>query len=86
MKLPLIPDEGGTQEIVDTPELTYHDEDGAARILARLLTDSAFREEQQKRCAVRAEEFSGENYRKRQSCLLADIAAEAVNPSGKRPA
>lgn len=79
----LVPDEGGTQEIVDTPELTYRDPDEAAGILAHLLTDPAFREAQKRRCAVRAEEFSGESYRKRQSRLLADIAAEAVSPSGK---
>jgi len=79
----LVPNEGGTQEIVDTPELTYRDADEAAKILAHLLTDPAFRETQRKRCAARAEEFSGENYRKRQSRLLADIVAGAVSPSGK---
>ena len=77
----LVPDEGGSQEIVNTPALTYRDNDEAARILARLLTDPGFREEQGKNCAVRAEEFSGENYRKRQSRLLEKIVADVLNPS-----
>lgn len=78
----LVPDEGGTKEIVDTPELTYHDDNEAVRILVRLLNDPVFREEQRKNCAARAEEFSGENYLKRQSRLLAEIVNESVNPSG----
>lgn len=82
----LVPDEGGSREVVDTPELTYHDRDEAVRILARLLNEPAFREEQRKNCAARAEEFSGENYRKRQSRLLAEIVAGTVNPSGSSPA
>lgn len=77
----LVPDEGGSQEIVNTPALTYRDNDEAARILARLLTDPGFRGEQKKNCAVRAEEFSGENYRKRQSRLLEKIVADVLNPS-----
>ena len=82
----LVPDEGGSQEIVDTPALTYHDRDDAVRILVKLLNDPAFREEQKKSCAVRAEEFSGENYRKRQSRLLAEIVGDTLNPSGTPPA
>ena len=82
----LVPDEGGSQEIVDTPELTYHDNDEAIRILVRLLDDPAFREEQKKNCAARAEEFSEEKYLERQSRLLAEIVAGTINPSGKSPA
>ena len=66
----IVPDEGGTPEVVDSPELTYHTDDDAARILARLLTDSEFRERQRTHCATRAEFFSREAYFKRQDELL----------------
>ena len=82
----LVPDEGGSQEVVDNPALTYHDRDEAVQILARLLKDPSFREEQRKNCEIRAEEFSEENYRKRQSRLLAEIIADEISPSGKSPA
>ena len=82
----LVPDEGGTREIVNTPALTWHDEGEAAAILVKLLTEPSFREEQRKNCARRAEEFSRENYLRRQSRLLADIVSGTVSPSGTPPA
>jgi glycosyltransferase involved in cell wall biosynthesis len=66
----IVPDEGGTPEIVDSPALAYHTNDEAARILARLLTDAEFREQQRVHCANRAKVFSREAYLKRQDELL----------------
>ena len=66
----IVPDEGGTPEIVASPALTYHTVDDASRILARLLTDAAFREQQRTHCAARAKFFSREAYLKRQSELV----------------
>ena len=69
----IVPDEGGTTEIVDSPALAYHTDEEAARILARLLTDAEFREQQRAHCAERAKAFSREAYLKRQSKLLERI-------------
>ena len=69
----IVPDEGGTPEIVDSPSLTYHTDEEAARILARLLTDAEFREQQKAHCAMRGEYFSREAYLKRQDELLERI-------------
>ena len=66
----IVPDEGGTPEIVDSPALTYHTDDEAAQILARLLVDAEFREQQRAHCAMRAGFFSREAYFKRQAELL----------------
>ena len=71
--VPLVPDSGGPREIVDTPALTYRTNDEAAGILARLLQDAGFREEQRRRCAERAEEFAYAAYRTRQRKLLSQI-------------
>ena len=68
--IPIVPDEGGTPEIVDSPALTYHDDEGAARILERLLADAAFREDQARHCAERAKLFTREAYFERQRELL----------------
>ncbi len=69
----IVPDEGGTPEIVDSPELAYHTNADAAKILARLITDDAFRKEQQRHCAERARFFSREVYLQRQHELLERI-------------
>ena len=66
----IVPDEGGTPEIVDSPDLAYHTNEEAARILARLLVDAEFRERQRAHCAMRAGFFSREAYLKRQDELL----------------
>ena len=80
----IVPDEGGSQEVVSVPALTYRDPDEASRILARLLTDEAFREEQRRNCAARAERFSRQKYLEIQEKLLNGIiAGESVSPSGK---
>ena len=73
--IPIVPDEGGTPEIVDSPELAYHTEDDAVAILSRLLTDAAFRERQRRHCESRARLFTREAYLKRQQELLEKILA-----------
>lgn len=62
----IVPDEGGTKEIVDSPALTYASEDEAAQILARLLSDDTFREEMHRHCQARAEMFTREADMERQ--------------------
>ena len=66
----IVPDEGGTPEIVDSPDLAYHTDDEASQLLARLLTDAEFREQQRAHCAMRAKVFSRESYFIRQEELL----------------
>jgi len=74
--IPIVPDEGGTGEIVDSPALTYHTNDDAARILVRLYQDKAFREEQLAHCMERAGMFSLRAYMESQRRLLEGILAE----------
>lgn len=71
--VPIVPDEGGTPEIVASPALAYNTDEEAAKILSRLLTDAAFRNEQRKHCAERAKLFTREAYLERQRNLLANI-------------
>ena len=69
----IVPDDGGSREIVDSPELTYHTDAEAADILARLLADAPFRERQRLHCAARAENFTRKAYMERQQKLLEEI-------------
>ncbi len=69
----IVPDEGGTPEVVDNPALTYHTNKDAAKILARLLSDDAFRRESLNHCRERAKEFSFERYLKNQHRILDNI-------------
>ena len=71
--IPIVPDEGGTPEIVDSSELTYHTLEDAAQILAHLQVDAAFREKMQRHCAERAKLFSRDAYNERQKELLSQI-------------
>ena len=71
--VPVVPDMGGTREIVDTPDLSFASLPAAADILARLLRDDAFRSRMQARCAERAKLFSREAYFDRQRALLAEL-------------
>lgn len=75
--IPIVPDEGGTTEIVDSPALTYASDDEAAAILTRLLQDEAFREAQRTHCAKRAEAFSMRTYMENQRRVLDGILADA---------
>jgi glycosyltransferase involved in cell wall biosynthesis len=68
--IPIVPDEGGTPEIVDSPALTYRTNEDAAQILAHLIADADFREGLRKHCAARAKLFSREAYFERQRELL----------------
>ena len=69
----IVPDEGGTPEIVANPALTYHTDEDAAQILARLLDDGAFRLEQLEHCRIRAGEFSFDRYLETQHRILDGI-------------
>lgn len=71
--IPIVPDEGGTPEVVDSPALAYRTNDEAAGILSRLATDCAFRDEQRRHCSERAMIFTREAYLERQRELLRRI-------------
>jgi glycosyltransferase involved in cell wall biosynthesis len=73
--IPIVPDEGGTPEVVNSPALSYHTDDDAACILVRLATDDSFREEQRRLCAERAQFFSKDAYLARQGEMLRKIMA-----------
>lgn len=73
--LPVVPDEGGSCEVVDNPALTYRSDDEAAALLSRLVADPSFRDAQLQRCAKRARLFSRDAYLARQSSLLRAILA-----------
>lgn len=73
----LVPNDGGPKEIVDDPELTFDTNEAAARILARLVSDEAFRAEKLRHCAERAADFTPQAYMARQHRLLEHI----VNPA-----
>lgn len=60
--VPLVPDEGGSPEVVDERELTYANDEAAARILVRLATDAAFRGRMQDHCRRRAALFSRDRF------------------------
>ena len=74
--IPIVPDEGGTPEIVDSPALTYRANEDAAQILAHLIADADFREGLRKHCAARAKLFSREAYFERQRELLERLVGE----------
>ena len=76
--IPIVPDEGGTPEVVGSPALAYHAAEDAARILSRLVTDGDFRDEQRRNCAERAKVFTRESYLERQHELLRRIVGDGV--------
>ena len=71
--VPLVPQEGGSAEIVAVPDVVYKTEAVGARILARLVLDNAFYVKCLTRCRRRAEAFSAEAYWRRQSALLDNV-------------
>ena len=73
--IPVVPDEGGSCEVVDRPELSYSTNEDAAAKLARLVSDSAFSETMQRHCQSRALEFSRGKFEERQNELLEKILA-----------
>ena len=76
--IPVVPDEGGTPEVVDDPALTYHTDEDAAKILARLLSDDAFRRERLEHCQERAGDFSFECYLETQHRILDNILERPI--------
>ena len=74
--VPVVPDEGGSCEVVSNPDVTYHTNEEAAQILARLLADEDFRARQQTSCAARAQVFSRDAYLDRQRALLRGLLAD----------
>lgn len=71
--IPIVPDEGGSCEVVDNRDLTFHTNEEAANILVKLLNDQEFRERQRRLCEERAKVFSKAAYLERQHKLLQDI-------------
>lgn len=82
--VPLVPDEGGSREIVASPDLEYATNEDAARILARLATDAAFLARCRAHCRERATHFSRAAYLARQSELLEEILAVPLHSDGNR--
>lgn len=78
--IPVVPDAGGSCEVVDNPALAYHSVEDAARILTRLVCDAPFREDMVRHCGRRARTFTCEAYRKRQHALVAEIGAPSMSP------
>lgn len=76
--IPVVPDEGGTTEIVNSAELAYRTPDAAADILARLSSDGSFRERMRAHCAERAAHFTRGAYFARQRELLVRIVSGEV--------
>ncbi|MBQ4481091.1 MAG: glycosyltransferase [Victivallales bacterium] len=73
--IPVVPDEGGAPEVVNAPELAYHDNRQAAEILARLVSDGQFREDLQRRCTLRANDFDAQAQHERLRNLMEGILA-----------
>ena len=68
---------GDLEFIVDAPELTYHTNEDAAKILVRLHQDKAFYEAQLAHCRERAKAFSMQAYMENQHKVLSAILAES---------
>lgn len=75
----VVPNEGGSCEVVGQPELSYSTNEDAAKKLARLITDKAFAGQMQKHCLERAKIFSRNEYECRQRELLDKILADPSN-------
>ena len=75
--IPVVPDEGGSCEVVDRPELSYSTNEDAAAKLARIVSDSAFAEAMHEHCRSRALAFSRSEYEKREAGLLERILSES---------
>ena len=71
--IPIVPDEGGGREVVDSQDLTYHVNEDAARLLVKLISDAVFRERIGAHCRNRAKMFSRSAYMVRQHKLLERI-------------
>lgn len=69
----IVPNEGGSCEIVNSPDLSFDTNEKAATILARLLSDTDFFQQKRRHCAEIATYFSRDEYLKRQKDLLSNI-------------
>ena len=78
--IPVIPNEGGPKEIVADKSLEFATNDEAAKILARLVDDAAFREECLAKAKERAKSFTLNAYEERQRNVLSEIVNEARKP------
>ena len=76
--IPVVPDEGGTTEIVDSAELAFRTPEAAASTLARLASDAEFRDRMRRHCAERAKDFTRDAYFARQRELLGHIVGGTV--------
>lgn len=74
--IPIVPDEGGSCEVVGNRELSFHTNEEAAAILVKLLDDPEFREQQRRQCAERAKLFSRDAYLERQRSILKEIVGD----------
>ena len=74
--IPSVPDDGGSCEVVDNPDVTYHTNEEAAQVLAHMLADGNLKNRQQERCKARARDFSRDVYLGRQRELLRRILAD----------
>lgn len=68
--IPLVPNEGGSREVVADGELSFGGNEEAAKILSRLATDAEFRKSKRMSCLKRAEDFSRAAYAMREDELL----------------
>ena len=69
----IVPNEGGSCEVVDSPDLSFDTNEKAAMILTKLLSDTVFFQKQRNHCTERAAYFSRNAYLKRQNQLLNNI-------------
>ena len=71
--IPIVPDEGGAHEILDTPELSFVNVADAAEKLSRLVTSDQFRNSARLKCARRSSMFSKESTLQALHSLLDEI-------------
>ena len=75
--IPVVPQEGGSPEVVGNPSLAYADPEEAAKILARLVTDAAFRDSMGAHCRQRARAFAPAASRAAQTQVIRQIVKES---------
>ena len=71
--VPVVPQEGGSSEVVGLDDLVYGSDDEATEILARLATDEVFYRKCQAHCTERGKEFSAAAYMNRQKELMDEL-------------
>ena len=71
--VPIVPQEGGSSEVVGLDELAYGNDDEAVAVLCRLVKDRDFYDRCDKHCRERAGVFSADAYMDRQKSLLDEL-------------